>query len=131
MLAALTRELCPRLHQNPEIAIGFVFLQRSEVLRADQLAVPADKVQAGGGAAVKLDGRAVLGCLKADAIQKDVRRNVLALAIDFDPLLKIPVRICGALDQIGLAVRDFQFFVLLRKVHYLVKRRWDGKFDIR
>ena len=107
MLAALTRELRPRMHQNPEIAIGFVFLQRSEVLRADQLAVLADKVQASGGAAVKLDGRAVLGCLKADAIQKDVRRNVLALAVDFDPLLKIPVRICGALDQIGLAVLDF------------------------
>ena len=128
-MAALTRELRPRLYQNPEIALGFVFLQRGEVLRADQLAVPADKVQAGGGAAVKLDGRAVLGRLKADAVQKDVRRIVLT--IDFDPVLKIPVRICRAFDQIGLAVRDFQFFVLLRKVHCLVKRRWDGKLDIR
>ena len=113
------------------MTIGFVFLQRGEILRADQLAVVADKVQTGGGAAVKLDGRAVLGCLKADAVQKYVRRNFLAPAIDFDPVLKIPVRICGALDQIGLAVRDFQFFVLLRKVHFLVKRRWDGKLDIR
>ena len=68
MMAALACELRPRLHQNPEIAIGFVFLQRGEVLRADQLAVPADKVQAGGGAAVKLDGRAVLGGLNADAV---------------------------------------------------------------
>ena len=123
MLADLTRELRPRMHQNPELAIGFVFLQRIEVLRADQLAVLADKVQASGGAAVKLDGRAVLGRLKADAVQKDVRRIVLT--IDFDPVLKIPVRICGALDQIGLAVRDFLFFVLLRKVHCLVNRRWD------
>ena len=113
------------------MTIGFVFLQRGEVLRADQLAVVADKVQAGGGAAVKLDGRAVLWSLKADAVQKDVRRNFLALAIDFDPVLKIPVRICRALDQIGLAVRDFQFFVLLRKVNFLVKLRWDGKLDIR
>ena len=113
------------------MTIGFVFLQRGEVLRADQLAVVADKVQAGGGAAVKLDGRAVLWRLKADAVQKDVRRNFLALAIDFDPVLKIPVRICGALDQIGLAVRDFQFFFLICKVHCLVKRRWNGKLDIR
>ena len=129
MMTALACELRSRLHQNPEIAIGFVFLQRSEVLRADQLAVPADKVQAGGGAAVKLDGRAVLWCLKADAFQKDVRRIVLA--IDFDPMLKIPVRIWGTHDQIGLAVLDFQFSVLLRKVHCPVKRRWDGKLDIR
>ena len=41
MMAALTRELRPRLHQNPEIALGFVFLQRGEVLRADQLAGPS------------------------------------------------------------------------------------------
>ncbi len=80
----------PRLHQNPEITIGFVFLQRGEVLRADQLAVVADKVQTGRGATVKLDGRAVLGCLKADAVQKDVR--CIVLAINFDPVLKIPVR---------------------------------------
>ena len=111
------------------MTIGFVFLQRGEILRADQLAVVADKVQTGGGTAVKLDGRAVLGCLKADAVQKDVRRIVLA--IDFDSMLKMPVRICGALDQIGLAVLDFQFSVLLRKVHCLVKHRWDGKLDIR
>ena len=129
MMTALTRELCPRLHQNPEITLGFVFLQCGEVLCADQLAVVADKVQTGRGTAVKLDGRAVLGCLKADAVQKDVR--CIVLAINFDPVLKILVRICGSLDQIGLAVLDFQFFVLLRKVHYLVKRRWDGKFDIR
>ena len=129
MMAAFTRELCPRLHQNTEITIGFVFLQRGEVLRADQLAVVADKVQTGRGATVKLDGRAVLGRLKADAVQKDVR--CIVLAIDFDSVLKIPVRICGALNQIGLAVRDFQFFVLLRKVHCLVKRCWDRKLDIR
>ena len=111
------------------MTIGFVFLQRGEILRADQLAVVADKVQTGGGTAVKLDGRAVLGCLKADAVQKYVR--CIVLAIDFDPVLKIPVWICGSLNQIGLAVLDFQFFVLLRKVHCLVKRRWDGKLDIR
>ena len=111
------------------MTIGFVFLQRGEILRADQLAVVADKVQTGRGTAVKLDGRAVLGRLKADAVQKDVRRIVLT--INFDPVLKIPVRICGTLDQIGLTVLDFQFSVLLRKVHCLVKRRWDGKLDIR
>ena len=111
------------------MTIGFVFLQRGEVLRADQLAVFADKVQTGRGTVVKLDGRAVLGCLNADAVQKDVRRIVLD--INFDPVLKIPVRIFGALDQIGLAVRDFQFSLLLCKVHCLVKLRWDGKLDIR